>query len=160
MITKDIPTDIRKHKTELFFGFSTRECASIALAVFICYGIIHIEKTFFHMEVLNYYFCLPCIIPLFFGFWKDSSGLTLEKYLKINFVYVFLAPKERIYKINNIYSSLVSSSYIDDETEEENNPEIAKTENEKKEKSKKKKDKKKKQKGNKANTDPELIGYV
>lgn len=149
MITKDLGTDIRHYKTKFLFGFSVREFFSILISVILCYMIIDFETKTLGMKELNYYFCLPCFFPVFIGFYK-KQGLPIEKYLKINFRYIFLAPKVRLKKVQNIYKDFVTDPFISEKYDMEEMPEKIDTEKKKKKKSKTKKKEK----------NSEYIGYV
>lgn len=166
MITKEIPTDIRKHKTQLFFGLSTREFFSVATAAVLFYLVYAFQEKTLGIEP-NFIYCIPALFPVFFGFAKPC-GLPLEKYLKINFVSVFLAPKTRPFKTQNLYSIFISDGFIDDNKEDNENEEKDEenTEIAKEKKSKNKKEKQKNKKADKAEEkrrkeeEKEYVGYL
>lgn len=112
MITKDFKQDIRHYKTQLFAGFSPRECAAIAISVVYIFVVMQYQTKTLQMAEPNYFFFLPCILPLAWGFYKPC-GITLEEYIKRNWKYL-IAPKTRTYHIDNMYADYVMTDYIDD----------------------------------------------
>ena len=106
MVEVPIPKDITKFKPTLIGPFTTRQvvCGCIAAAVdYLIFKIISISSisitldTLIGIEVL---FAAPILaFSLIFPY-----DMPLEKFLKNVFLLSFIAPKTRVYEINNCFA--------------------------------------------------------
>lgn len=96
MLEAQIPKDIRKYETKLVGPFTTRQIIFVIIACVLAY--------------ITYIFTkapegcvLVAIPPVVFGYIKPY-GMPLEKFIKTAFISNVLSPKNRLYKVNNIFA--------------------------------------------------------
>ena len=115
MITENIPKDPRKYTTKVFAGFTAREIVCFGLAAIMAIGLYQLQK-YIDLWEPNYYVCLPCLIPLFIGFFPSPiEDQPFEKYLFTCIKNGLLSPANRPYETISIYRKYVDEGYIEED---------------------------------------------
>lgn len=137
-----IPQDIRKYEPTLLGAFTTRQVIWGLIMMIGVYVIWGIEKALGVDPMTAPVWIIALIPGVLFG-WIKPYGMKMEAFLASAFVSNVLAPKYRIYQIDNFYD------HMKDEEEER---ESKSTKSNKSTKTKKKKKHK--------SQNPELVAYL
>ena len=107
MIEVPIPKDITKVKTTLIGPFSTRMVVCGVIAAAVDFAVLSLISAFAIPLSLNSKIGIGVILamPILAFAIITPYDMPLEKFLKNAFVLNYLAPKTRVYQIENFYNS-------------------------------------------------------
>lgn len=115
MITQSIAKDPRKYTTKVFAGFTLREIVCFGLAGIMAIGLYKFQ-IYLDLWEPNYYVCIPCIFPLFIGFFPSPiEDMPLEKYIWAYIKTTLFTPSNRPYEVVSVYREFVEDGYIEED---------------------------------------------
>lgn len=109
-IEVSIPKEIRNYESKLVGPFSARKIVCLSVAIVGSVGMYQLQK----IMGLERPSGMPCFLGALPGaiFIFKPYGMKMEKFLKAAFIDNFIAPKNRIYKVENQLSKYYG--FIDD----------------------------------------------
>lgn len=114
MIEIEIPKDISNYEPKVFFFLTKRQLIAIAGAAILCIpAYLALNKLIPGDNSLKIFTVIILAAPFIaLGFFKPY-GMPFEKFALVFLKTTLLAPKERIYKTNNLYEKFAKE--IEDE---------------------------------------------
>lgn len=151
MIEVEMTKDIRKYKTKLYMGLTSRQCLCAGLAAVVSVFTFFKLGSFENMTLeTKLTICIVLCIPLMAVGWIEMYGMPFEKFVITIIKNGFINPKRRPYKIERVQIEEPKASH---------NEQLSKKELSQKKKEKKKKAKDLKKRRKNKNINPEYAGY-
>lgn len=117
MIEIEIPQDITKYESKLIGPFTTRQLICLVGLVGGCVASYKAITSILGNES-PLKMIIPMIVAVPFALigWYKPYGMYFEKFIKSIFIFTFVAPTKRLYKIENVYDEF--DKIIDKEEKE------------------------------------------
>ena len=106
MLEAQIPKDIRKYESKFILFFTIKQTVCVIIAGVIAIILFNVLKPMFGSQVAGYA-CLIASIPEVLIGWVKVQGIPFEKFVQTAIVGNVLAPKVRVYKINQPYRQVL-----------------------------------------------------
>lgn len=122
MIIMPVPKDVREFKPKFIGPFSKREFVGVFVAgiiALISFGMMSLYTKELTLTQRGLIILTPASIPLACGY-IDIQGMPIWVYAENLIIQNFLAPRHRVYRINNSFTKYavrnkITMEYMDDE---------------------------------------------
>jgi len=102
MLHIEIPPEVRQYQEKLIGGLTARQIIAAALALLVCVPLFWFGRKVIPDDVLGWIIILIALPIGGIGFFK-FNGMTMEKILKIFFLFEVLFPQKRKFKTDNAF---------------------------------------------------------
>lgn len=117
MIEVTVPKDIREYEPTLIGPLTSRTFVCSIIMVLLVYGVYLLEKAIGIEDPMEVPLFLIFGIPPFLIGWYKPYGMHFEKFIGKAFRDNFLAPRNRPYRIENMWDSIIEKEEKETATE-------------------------------------------
>jgi len=108
MIEREIPKDIRKYESKFVGPFTLRQTICVVIAA-VCSLLTYNTVGKLFIQDVRAFLCFVSAVPgVAFG-WIKPYGMSLENFLQVVIITMFLAPTKRVYKTINLHDIKTSA---------------------------------------------------